>query len=55
MDTLIIQDTFEPYYAGRDGDSKPEKAAPPKRWLVSRGPEAKAEDKAARKDSRAGA
>lgn len=53
MDTLIIQDTFEPYYAGRDHDA-PEKPNKAKRWLASRGQDNKADDKTSR-DKPAGA
>jgi hypothetical protein len=39
MDTLIIQDTFEPYCSGKDQESRQAVAKPGKRWLALRGKE----------------
>lgn len=54
MDTLIIQDSFAPYYAGKDHGSAPEKK-PAKRWLTSRGEDEQSQKQTAATDRRAGA
>ncbi|MER2534870.1 MAG: hypothetical protein ABTQ31_06855 [Rhizobiaceae bacterium] len=54
MDTLIIQDTFEPYCAGKDEESDRAAPKPGKRWLALRGKESRIE-KDRSTDSRTGA